>query len=407
VKVAYVTVRYGTAIVGGAESACRQLAEHLAADGVTVEAYTTCATDPTTWADELPPGTSSEGGVTVRRYRSRNGRHVRFDALSGPVLLDPAAQSDNAQRRWLELQGPVCPDAVDGALASGADLLICSPYLFWPTVETAARAEVPVILHPAAHDEAPIRLPVFSSTFASAAGLAFYTDAERRLVERLFPTLAATPQLVVGLGVDTDAGAGADPVMFRGVSGIGDRPYVLALGRVDDGKGVSVLARFFAAYKRRRPGPLALVFAGPVVHPPEEHPDIVVTGALSEEGKWSALAGAEVLVSPSANESFSIVLLEAWSAGRPALVNARCAATSEHVRRSHGGLAFGGYAAFEAALDRLIGDPRLAAAMGAAGRAYVADSYAWPVVTRRYRGWLERRVVSAGRQGVSTTLAQP
>jgi glycosyltransferase involved in cell wall biosynthesis len=404
-KITFVTVRYGPAVVGGAEQACRQLAEHLAADGVDVRVHTTCAIDPVTWADVLPPGRALEAGVTVHRHLSAAGRDPHFDAHSRPVLSDPAHQAPAAQERWLERQGPVCPAAVDGALADEADVVVATPYLYWPTVALAAR--VPpgrLALHPAAHDEAPIRLPVFADVFGAAAGLAFYTDAERRLVERLFPSLSSRSQLVLGVGVD-----GVDAVeddAFRRTAGIGERPYLLCLGRVDEGKGTAVLARFFAAYKRRRPGPLVLAFAGPVVHPPEPHPDVVVTGPLDEAEKWSALAGAVALVNPSANESFSIVLLEAWAVGRPALVNVRCAATSEHVRRSHGGVAFSGYASFEAALDRLVADDGAARAMGAAGRAYVEALFGWPAVTARYRRWLDG-LVSARSPRRSGTLVEP
>jgi len=402
VKVAYVTVRYGPSIVGGAEQACRQLAEHLAADGVDVEVYTTCATDPTTWADELPAGTSVEAGVTVHRHRSTSVRSRRFEAFSAEVLADPGHQSPESESRWLGLQGPVCPDAVDAALDSGAALIVATPYLYWPTVETASRAGARLVLHPAAHDEAPIRMAMFGRAFAAASGLAFYTDAERRLLGRLWPGIAASHQLVVGLGVDPGIGSGADPATFRASASLDDRPYLLCLGRVDDGKGARALGRFFAAFKRRHPGPLALVFAGPVVHPPDPHPDVLVTGVLSEQDKWSALAGCEALVSPSANESFSIVLLEAWVSGRPALVNARCGPTSEHARRSGGGLAFDGYAAFETALVRVLGDPGLARAMGDAGRSYVEGSFTWPVVTTRYHRWLQGL---AGRD--STNLVRP
>jgi glycosyltransferase involved in cell wall biosynthesis len=407
VRITYVIVRYGSAVVGGAEQACRQLAEHLAADGVDVRVHTTCALDPVTWADVLPAGRTVEAGVTVHRHRSASGRDPHFDARSRPVLSDPVRQSPEAQRRWLERQGPVCPAAVDGALADGADLVVATPYLYWPTVALAT--QVPpgrLALHPAAHDEAPIRLPVFADVFGAAAGLAFYTDAERRLVEGLFPGLAARSQLVLGVGID--APDAVDDAAFRRTAGIGDRPYLLCLGRVDEGKGTAVLARFFAAYKRRRPGPLALVFAGPVVHPPDPHPDVVVTGPLDEADKWSALAGAAALVNPSANESFSIVLLEAWAVRRPALVNVRCAATSEHARRSHGGIAFGGYASFEAAVDRLVADDGAAGAMGDAGCAYVEALFGWPAVTARYRRWLEGLVTAAARsRRRSGTLVEP
>jgi glycosyltransferase involved in cell wall biosynthesis len=391
VKVAYVTVRYGEAVVGGAEQACRQLAEHLAADGVEVSVHTTCALDATTWADVLPPGRTTEGGVVVHRHRSQRGRHVRFEDASGPVLAAPASQPPARQEEWLERQGPVCPAAIESALAANADLVVATPYLYWPTVEAARRARRgSFVLHPAAHDEPPVHLPVFAGVFEAAAGLAFYTDAERRLVERLFPCLTARPQAVVGVGVDLRPGA--DQGVFRAASRLGDRPYLLCLGRVDEGKGTAVLARFFAAYKRRRPGPLALVFAGPVVHRPPAHPDVFTTGALTGAEKWSALAGAVALVTPSVNESFGIVALEAWAAGRPVLVNARCTPTAELARRSGGGLAFAGYAGFEAAVDRLASDARAARALGSAGRSYVERAFAWPSVTARYRAWLERLV---------------
>ena len=129
-------------------------------------------------------------------------------------------------------------------------------------------------------------------------------------------------------------------------------------------------------------------------------------GAVSELHKLSAMSGASVFVNPSANESFSIVLLESWSVGTPVLVNSRCAATVEHTRRSRGGLAFSGYASFETGLRRLLADRRTATAMGAAGRTYVVDNFAWPVVTRRYRAWLERVAASVGPSTDSTTLGQ-
>jgi len=389
VKVTYVAVRYGPSVAGGAEQACRQLAEHLAADGVDVAVHTTCALDATTWADVTQPGTTQEAGVTVHRHRSRSGREPHFDRLSRDVLDDPARQPMARAEDWVRRQGPVCPDAIAGAMGEGADLLIATPYLYWPTVELARVAPSGrLVLHPAAHDEAPIRLPVFAGVFGAAAGLAFYTDAERRLVERLFPALAGRPQAVVGLGVDPAPDAAEGPL--RELAGIGGRPYLLCFGRVDEGKGTAVLARFFATYKRRRPGPLALVYAGPVVHPPPEHPDVVVVGAVDDATKWSALRGAAALVNPSVNESFGIVVLEAWAAHRPALVNARCAATAELVRRSCGGLTFSGYASFEAAVDRIVGDARAATTMADAGRAYAEQSFSWPVVTGRYRAWLER-----------------
>jgi glycosyltransferase involved in cell wall biosynthesis len=86
------------------------------------------------------------------------------------------------------------------------------------------------------------------------------------------------------------------------------------------------------------------------------------------------------------------VLAEAWSARLPVVVNAACAATSEHCRRSGGGLAFAGYGAFEAILDRLTTDDALRAELGALGRSYVDQHFRWPIIVERYAGFVERVV---------------
>jgi len=77
-----------------------------------------------------------------------------------------------------------------------------------------------------------------------------------------------------------------------------------------------------------------------------------------------------VLVSASAYESFSIVLLEGWSVGTPAFVNGWCEVTREHALRSSAGLAFRSYPEFEVGLERLLASETTRATMGAAGRAY-------------------------------------
>ncbi len=394
-KVTYVVPRYGEEVIGGAEYGARMLAEHLAADGVEVEVCTTCALDARTWANVYPEGTTPLNGVTVRRFRSIGTRHPRFDELSGPVLADPAAVSPADERRWLELQGPVCPEVLDQATSSGADLIIFYPYLYWPTVEGVLRVGPRSVLHPATHDEAPIRLPVFRRVFETAGALVFQTAAERSMTERFFPAVSAHPQAVIGLGVIEAPG---DVARARAETGVGDRPFLLCLGRMDEGKGSLLLYRFFTAYKKRHPGPLALLFVGPVVDQVPAHPDVVVAGTRDEAVKWGALRAASILVSPSPLESFSLALLEGWTAARPVLVNDVCEATRHHVQTSGGGLTFDSYASFEVGLDRLLDDRATSAAMGRAGQGYVEARYGWTRLSGRYRRFLESQAVRAAGQ---------
>jgi glycosyltransferase involved in cell wall biosynthesis len=244
------------------------------------------------------------------------------------------------------------------------------------------------VLHPAAHDEPPFYMPVFDEVFGAAGGLVMHTEAEARLVARRFPDTVATPQVVLGLGVDDPIDVGDD--LARTTLGIGRRPFLVCVGRVDPTKGTDLLIRYFLEYKRRKPGPLALVLLGQVVNQPPRDDDVIAPGIVTDEIKWSALRGAAALVSPSVNESFSLVVLESWLAGTPVLVNGACGATVEHSRLSGGGLWFGGYADFEVMVDRLVGDPGLGLALAAAGARYVDDRFRWPVLVRRYESFLRK-----------------
>ena len=79
-------------------------------------------------------------------------------------------------------------------------------------------------------------------------------------------------------------------------------------------------------------------------------------GYLDAAAKAAAYAAAAVVCQPSVNESFSIVLMEAWLAGTPVLVHARCPVTTHHVFQAGGGLAFDDFYEFAEALDLLLED---------------------------------------------------
>ena len=385
-RVAFVTPRYGRQVVGGAESAARQLAEHLVeSTGWHAEVFTSTALDHLTWRDELPPGDHHVDGVLVHRFPARATRAREFYELDGLLRRAPALATRRDAERWVDLNGPVTPDLVDALCASGCDVAVFYPYLYYPTVRAIGRVPMASVLHPAAHDEPALYLPVYTDTFGQADALVFQTMAERELVQRRYP-VAGRPQLLLGLGTDPPT-----PRRRPGAEVLGTdaRPYVVSVGRVDEHKGSKMLAAYFAEYKRRRPGPLSLALVGPVAYRPPEHPDIVVTGALSEEDKYDVMRDALAFVSPSGLEAFSLAVTEAWTLELPVVVNARCGATREHCERSGGGLWFGSYRQFEGVLDRLVADAAPRRELGARGRRYVDRHFRWPVLIGRYARFLE------------------
>jgi glycosyltransferase involved in cell wall biosynthesis len=372
-------------VVGGAEHAARMLAERLH-DQLRwdIEVFTSCALDAATWQNHFQPGTVDVNGVQVHRFATEHERHPDFLKTSARVHANPTLAAIPEQQKWIEQQGPFTPSMIPALASSDADVFAFYPYLYYPTVYGIPAVKGKAVMHPAAHDEVPIRMSLFASVFAQTNGFVFQTDGERRLVEGLFP-LADRPQMTLGLGVDPQDG---DVEGFRKVSGIGDRPYVVCVGRVDDGKGTRLLAKYFTEYKRRHPGALQLALVGPVMNDQKSTDDIVVTGPVSEGHKWGALRGAGCLISPSAYEAFSIVLLEGWAAEKPVLVNAACLATREHVIKSRAGLWFDGYLSFETALEQLLQNHEVSNALAAAGTRYVDEHFRWPDLIARYGAFL-------------------
>jgi glycosyltransferase involved in cell wall biosynthesis len=390
-RLLFVVQRYGVEVPGGAELAGREFASRLAARGHDVEVLTSCAVSYVDWANVYPPGTQELDGVLVHRLPSARPRqnHV-FDPLHARVPFGRRRVPLFLQREWMRLQGPHLPELAPWLRrrAAGFDRVVFFTYLYYTSWAglPAAAGLAPTVLHPTAHDEPPLYMPLFDLTFRLPSALAFLTEEEAALVARRFRLRA--PATVTGLGVDLDATG--DPTAFRLQAGLGTRPYVVYVGRVDPGKGSVELFDFFTAYKRRNPSDLALVIVGDPVAPPPSHPDVFVTGFVSETTKRGAIAGATVLVQPSYFESFSLVVAEAWAQAKPVLVQGRCDVLEGQARRSGGGLPFRGFAEFETALDLILSDPALAGALGRAGRRYVERCCSWDAVLGRYEGFLDR-----------------
>jgi glycosyltransferase involved in cell wall biosynthesis len=159
---------------------------------------------------------------------------------------------------------------------------------------------------------------------------------------------------------------------------------VLYVGRIDANKGCGELFDFFTRYLESSERNLDLVLIGTPVLPIPHHPRIRHLGYVSDADKFDVLAGAAALVMPSYFESLSMVALEAWALGRPVLANAHCDVLLGQCLRSNAGLYYQNAREFAAALDVLLDEATLAAAMGDNGRDYYARHYAWPVIERRY-----------------------
>jgi glycosyltransferase involved in cell wall biosynthesis len=386
-SLAFVSPRYGPGVVGGAETLVRRMAVKLAERGHRITVLTTCATSHFTWENSLPPGESKDGAVTVVRFPVGARDEKRYGALLEKISLGENVSPDE-QMAWLG-ESVVSP-ALFGHLRDRGeeyDLIFFAPYLFGTTFWGALIRPERSVLIPCLHDEPFAHLPVFRLLFSEVAGILCNSEPEADLVRRICGKEIGEVA-VGGLGFDLPPGT-ADPEPFLSRHGVRD-PYCLYLGRLEEGKNAPLLAGYFDELHRLVRNAPHLLLAGDGDATVPAVPGIRRIGFLDEEMKRAALAGCLCLAQPSVNESFSIVIMEAWLAGRPVLVNADCPVTAHHARVSGGGLAFTGFFDLREALMLLAEDPSLASRMGEAGRDYVTREFSWDAVLPRYEGLIER-----------------
>jgi glycosyltransferase involved in cell wall biosynthesis len=382
-RIGLVVQRYGASITGGSESLARAVAERLAADhDVTV--LTTCAADYVTWRNELPAGESLESGVRVRRFPVAEERDLAaFNAFAEPLYV--RARSREEELEFLRRQGPVAPGLLDALRSASFDAVFFFTYLYWPTWHGLLAAPQRAILVPTTHDEPPLRFSIYDELFVAARAFGFLTGPERELVERRFGT-AGRPWQEAGIGIEVPASPDVEGFRIRrDVHG----PYVLYAGRIDAGKGCDRMLQWHERYRTSRPGGAPLLLLGKLSMPEPRQPGVRYLGFLDEDEKHAALAGASAVICPSPYESLSIVLLEAFAHGVPVLSSQLSPVLVDHCRRSNAGLWYADADEFVEALDVLVGDDALRRALGANGRRYVAERYAWPAVMARWNALVE------------------
>jgi glycosyltransferase involved in cell wall biosynthesis len=390
-KLLYIVQRYGDDIVGGSEAACRQFAEALVRSGHEVEVLTSCARSYVTWEDSYAPGIFNINGVTVHRLQVLEPRKPeRFGPTDTWLMSEKASPSLFEHQRWARLMGPDLVGMrtwlIDNAHRFDAAIFMTYLYTNATCGIPVLAGRLPIVFQPTAHDEPPIKIPLFESTFRLVDSYLFFTPEERDVVR---DRVRIEPEgRVVGIGIEMNPPTG-NPDDFRTQFGLGEDPYLVYVGRLDPMKGVKQLCDFFVELKKHYPSKVKLVLAGdPLIELPQ-HDDIVITGFLDEEMKQAAIAGSLALIQSSYFESFSIVLCEAWVQRRPALVQGASTVLRGQAMRSTGAIPYEGYAEFEQAVLMLLENPTLADEMGLNGRAYVEQTYAWDSVLTGFEESLE------------------
>lgn len=392
-RLALVPPRYGPDVVGGAEAVVRQVARGLADRGWSVDVLTTCARDHYTWANELPAGESTDptpSGAEVRvvRFPVVSDTDGRTRARVEAALAAGEVPSLAEQEAWIN-DGPRSPELFHHVLdtAETYRAIVTSPYPFWTTFAVAGIAPERTLLRPCLHDEPYARLELFEPVLTGSAAAWLQTEPELELYRQVSVPPAQTR--IVGEGVDVPEGY--EPGRVRAALGLGDRPFVLYGGRREGAKGWEDLLRGFADAVRREDLDLTLVTfgVGDVHHPAGVEDRVVDLGFVDDRTRDDLMAAASAYLQPSALESFSRTVMEAWLAGTPVIANGAGAVVRWHIERAGAGLTYDDDAELEQALRFVAEAPDAAAALAAPGRAYVLDHYTWPATLDRMEASLD------------------
>ena len=386
-KVLYSVQRYGSDIVGGSETACREYAEHLVKRGHEVTVLTSCAKNYENWRNDYSTGDSIINGVKVHRLSVAAPQDSDFFHTLHPWMMQHHGSATlNQQSEWAQQIGPQLEghEAWLAANVRNFDVAVFMTYLYTTTTTglPLVAGIVPTILQPTSHDEPDAYVSLFQTMFRQPDAFLFFTEEEKALVQRIYNIDPVGD--VAGIGVDTTQPLG-NAERFRSKYKLGGAPYLIYVGRLDERKGVGELVAYFTAMKKRKPTDLRLVLVGDGSFDADDYQDVVRVGFLNDEEKRDAIAGSIALVQPSHFESFSIVLCEAWLQKRVALVQGGSTVLRGQAMRSGGAIPYEGFAEFETSVEFVMANPESCQELGKNGHAFVSGMYNWDLVLDKFQ----------------------
>jgi glycosyltransferase involved in cell wall biosynthesis len=400
-RVLHVTQGYSPAI-GGTERLVQRVSEELVQrwhDDVAV-LTTDCYSGDAFYTPNLPsiPGEwSNLNGVQIRRLPVRRQLSRMFRRPQ--ALAYRLGLPFNDRLRALA-GGPIVPGLRKAIASTTADVIVAAsfPLLHMFDALAAARATCrPCVLIGCLHpdDRWGFERPMIYDAIREAdAYIALTTHEAAHVVAR-----GANPDRVhaIGVGVDARAFQGFSSEEARWRLGFDRRPVIGFIGQLAQHKGIDTLLRAMPAVWRYEPEVNLLIaggrtlFADRVEQIVRDWPDNFrrrtrIHLGFPEEQKPELFAAIDVLVCPSAFESFGITYLEAWAAGKP-VIGARAGAVPTVIDEGTDGLLiqYDDDLALAREVVDLVREPLRAARMGAAGRAKALARHAWPLIADEYR----------------------
>ena len=217
-------------------------------------------------------------------------------------------------------------------------------------------------------------------------------------------------------GVDCAKFAAGDGAAFRAKHQISaDAFLALNISRIDAQKNQMLALEAFARLRAQRANAFLMII-GPETQPDYARKlrDFILANNLGDRVKIlpgmrndnpaliQAFHACDVFVLPSMHEPFGIVVLEAWSSGKPVIVS-RVGGLQALVRDGETGFfidpnSVGAATELAAKLNRLAAEPELKRRIGAAGRLEAKSKYDWAQIGQQLETLYQRAEENCARR---------
>jgi glycosyltransferase involved in cell wall biosynthesis len=370
--------------VGGAGTLAKGMAYELNRRGVHARVFTTCSLSPYDdwWRDHYPAGRSEVAGIETHRFPVNQVR-APYDATIRKIAKGSRLTTDDEQNFF---KYGINSDELVEALATLLDddhEVLALPYFQGLTHSAINSHPGKVSLIPCFHDEPQFYWNTTKNLLANAKYIFYNSQEEKAMTIREYGRTVGrgvVEGVVTGVGVELspadDAPSDLTPL---------PQSYFVYAGRKERGKNVPLLCEWFLEHVRETGTQSKLVFIGGGENellPCSPH--ILDLGPVSEVEKRRVMQGAKALINLSNNESFSIVMMEAWLHGVPVIASARCAVTTGHVRRAHGGLFVDSPEEFSAGLAYLESNESIRTSLGVNGKSFASRQFSHDAVLHKY-----------------------
>lgn len=393
IPITFVTPWYGY-FSGGAEVAVRSLAEELVKREFTVQVLTTCCPSPfdNWWRNVLPADVTYINGVTVRRFPvNTQGEELYHEA--NHQIINGMKIDEKYQLQFVKYSINSQPLIDYANTNTQGHMVIAIPYLYGLTYSLITTLKDRIGIIPCLHDEHQISWTTTAEMFMKSQYFFFLTPEEKTLAIKNFGCVVGRKLIespVIGVGVEL-------PHNIRQIlrmkaqkarNSINDKynlpdNFFVYVGRKDIGKNILLLINYFKDY-RGNGGDASIVFLGggdSNLVPTEN--GFIDLGFLPEEDKYLIISQAQGLINLSYNESFSLVLMEAWLCEIPVIVHQKSDVTNGHCLKSRGGISIASSQEFQNALTKLTNKSQNNN-FASLGKHYVESNYSWDSVIDRF-----------------------